>query len=147
VNYEARTERVPDREKAKGKIKNYKLKHSRLLTCYSALLYLLAIYALADTVTPSDALDMIRRTPTQRLEWLRRKRGFQKASGVISRLIQQYEVFLEATDASEDALIERFLDKAQSQKYMREAFKFGDLMFDALAQIGRNTNFYRLLVV
>ena len=33
VNYEARTERVPDLKKAKGKLKNYKLKHSRLLTC------------------------------------------------------------------------------------------------------------------
>jgi predicted nucleotidyltransferase len=28
VNYEARTERIPEVEKAKGKLKNYKLKHS-----------------------------------------------------------------------------------------------------------------------
>ena len=38
VNYEARTASEPDIEKAKRKLKNYKLKHSRLLTCYSALL-------------------------------------------------------------------------------------------------------------
>jgi hypothetical protein len=50
VNYEARTARVPDREKAKGKLKNYKLKHSRLLTCYSALLYLLTVYSKQQTV-------------------------------------------------------------------------------------------------
>src|SRR4029077_19402552 len=37
VNYEARTKREPDDKKASGKLKNYKLKHSRLLTCYSAL--------------------------------------------------------------------------------------------------------------
>jgi hypothetical protein len=37
VNYEARTARIPARKKAKGKLKNYKLKHSRLLTCYSAV--------------------------------------------------------------------------------------------------------------
>ena len=46
VNYEARTERVPETEKAKGKLKNYKLKHSRLLTCYSAILYLIALQRL-----------------------------------------------------------------------------------------------------
>ncbi|MBI3474278.1 MAG: hypothetical protein HY010_00975, partial [Acidobacteria bacterium] len=70
VNYEARTERVPVREKAKGKLKNYKLKHSRLLTCYSALLYLLAVYGREQTVSPTDALAMIGLTPTERLEWL-----------------------------------------------------------------------------
>jgi predicted nucleotidyltransferase len=41
VNYESGTKRYPEEKKAKGKLKNYKLKHSRLLTCYSALLYLL----------------------------------------------------------------------------------------------------------
>src|SRR5437879_12377305 len=56
VNYEARTERVPLEEKAKGKLKNYKLKHSRLLTCYSALLYLLAVYGDQGTVNPSDEM-------------------------------------------------------------------------------------------
>jgi len=50
VNYEARTTRKPDLEKAKGKIKNYKLKHSRMLTCYSALVYLLAVYGHQKTV-------------------------------------------------------------------------------------------------
>jgi predicted nucleotidyltransferase len=66
VNYEARTERAPKLEKAKGKLKNYKLKHSRLLTCYSALLYLLAIYGSRQTVKPSDALAMIKLTPRRR---------------------------------------------------------------------------------
>jgi len=35
VNYEARTQSVPPERKAKRSLKNYKLKHSRLLTCYS----------------------------------------------------------------------------------------------------------------
>jgi predicted nucleotidyltransferase len=38
VNYEARTFTEPAEKRAKRKLKNYKLKHSRLLTCYSALL-------------------------------------------------------------------------------------------------------------
>ena len=46
LNYEASTsersknEQSP-RDRAKRKIMNYKLKHSRMLTCYSAVLYLL----------------------------------------------------------------------------------------------------------
>ena len=68
VNYEARTERVPELEKAKGKLKNYKLKHSRLLTCYSAILYLIAIHYQNVSVHPSDAREMTELTPTQRLE-------------------------------------------------------------------------------
>ena len=39
VNYEARTRTMPEEKKAKRRLKHYKLKHSRLLTCYSALLY------------------------------------------------------------------------------------------------------------
>jgi len=70
VNYEARTATEPAEKKAKRKLKNYKLKHSRLLTCFSALLYLLAIYTERDSVSPDDAAAMIRLTPTARLKWL-----------------------------------------------------------------------------
>ncbi len=147
VNYEARTERDPDREKAKGKIKNYKLKHSRLLTCYSALLYLLAKYRISKTVSPSDALEMIKKTPTQRLEWVSKKSEFKEAQRTIKNLMAQYQIFLAVTNMPEEQLIDGFLDRSQSQARMQEAFKFGDLMFDALAQVGKNTKFYRLLVV
>lgn len=70
VNYEAGTDREPPERKAKGKLKNFKLKHSRMLTCYSAILFLLYKYMLHGTVTPDDALEMTKRTPTIRLEQL-----------------------------------------------------------------------------
>ena len=93
VNYEARTERAPEQEKAKGKIKNYKLKHSRLLTCYSALLYLLTIFRGKGTVGPTDALDMIRLSPTQRLEWLRDNKELPEARGTVARLWTNMNAF------------------------------------------------------
>ena len=67
VNYEARTKREPEREMAKRRIKNYKLKHSRLLTCYSGLLYLLTIFRENNTVSPTDAKSMIVFSPTDDL--------------------------------------------------------------------------------
>ena len=41
------------------KTKNYKLKFSRLLTCYSALLYLLFTFGKSGTVRPEDVVDMV----------------------------------------------------------------------------------------
>ena len=147
VNYEAGTEREPEEKKAKGKIKNYKLKHSRLLTCYSAVLYLLAIYEQQKSVHPQDVLNMIGLTPTGRLEWLRDQNYLSDAKDTIERLLRQYERFLETTDAPVSELINRFMDKEQTRRYFDSAYEFGDLVFDALTQIGKNTRFHRLLVV
>ena len=61
VNYEARTKKKNEKpdEKANRKLKNYKLKHSRLLTCYSALVYLMAVMAERGTVSQNDAMHMV----------------------------------------------------------------------------------------
>ena len=147
VNYEARTERVPEDEKAKGKLKNYKLKHSRLLTCYSALLYLLAIYGSQKTVQPADAVTMIGLTPTARLEWLLSRGDLAHAHGAIGQLLAQYERFLETTNADEKELVKKFMDKETSRSYIGAAYKFGDLVFEVLSIIGVQNRFHRLLVV
>jgi predicted nucleotidyltransferase len=70
LNYEARTSEKTPRDRANRKIKNYKLKHSRMLTCYSALLFLLYIYSENGTVTVEDTQTMVRLVPTERLEWI-----------------------------------------------------------------------------
>jgi hypothetical protein len=147
VNYEAGSERIPDKEKAKGKLKNYKLKHSRLLTCYSGLLYLLALYSSQQTVSPQDALAMISLTPTERLEWLLGRPELARAHDKIEKLLAQYELFLETTNADKNELIQRFLDNTASQNYMKAAYKFGDLVFDVLNSIGNGNRFHRLIVV
>lgn len=147
VNYEARTERTTDPKKAKGKIKNYKLKHSRMLTCYSALIYLVAAFKRYTTVTPAHALEMIALTPTQRLEQLLGDSTFRDAHATLRSLLDQYEKFLVVTAKSEEDLVEIFKEPELSRTHMDEAYKFGDLMFDALDNIGRGNRFYRLLVV
>ena len=147
VNYEARTERVPDEQKAKGKVKNYKLKHNRLLTCYSALLYLLAIYDDKSTVDPGDARKMISLTPTERLEWLMGQSRLAHAHAVIEGLLAQYDIFLSTSNVEERTLISSFMDKAIARKFMEGSYKFGDLMFEAINKIGNNSKFHRLLVV
>jgi hypothetical protein len=147
VNYEARTERMPELEKAKGKIKNYKLKHSRLLTCYSGVLYLLATYNQSNSVHPQDARNMIELTPTQRLEWLRDQPYPADARGGLDNLLAQYDSFLETTNVSEDEVVRRFMDSDTSRQYLDAAYKFGDSVFDTLTCIGKRSRFHRLLVV
>lgn len=147
VNYEARTTRVPAEEKAKGKLKNYKLKHSRLLTCYSALLYLLAIYGHNGTVSPAEATAMINLTPTARLEWLLGQPDLASSHSKIGELLAQYEKFLGTTNAKEEQLISQFIDKSASRTFLADAYQFGDLMFEVLNGIGNGSRFHRLLVV
>jgi predicted nucleotidyltransferase len=143
VNYEARTSTDPPAKKAKRKLKNYKLKHSRLLTCYSALLYLLFVYSKRKTVSPTDVIDMIKLMPTERLEWLQGETHL----GKIEDLIRCYEAFLEETNAAEAELIDRFLDREKSRQYFKAANQLGDLVFEVLETIGDANRFYRLLVV
>jgi hypothetical protein len=147
VNYEARTERAPEDRKASGKLKNYKLKHSRLLTCYSALLYLLAVYNSQKSVTPADAIAMTKLTPTERLEWLRDNPDLKGARNIVEKLLSQYDRFLETTNFKEDDLIRKFMVRDESRKYGEAAHEFGDSMFEALTLIGNKSPFHRLLIV
>ena len=149
VNYEAGTAREPVERKAKGKLKNYKLKHSRMLTCYSAILFLLGRYAVYGTVSPDTALEMANFSPTKRLEHLLQEQKLNKAHRTITKLLRQYDKFLGATDVPEKDLIERFSDKGLSRKYFEEAAGFGNFVAEALSAIGtdRASRFYRLLIV
>lgn len=147
VNYEARTQSVPPEKKAKRSLKNYKLKHSRMLTCYSALLHLLTLFSKNGTVSPTDAASMIRLTPTERLEWMIAQSELINARSTLEGLVGAYERFLSNTDASEDEMVEKFLDKNIKKKYWESSFEFGDLIFQAFSLIGNNNRFHRLLVV
>jgi predicted nucleotidyltransferase len=147
VNYEARTAPAPPREKAKRKLKNYKLKHSRLLTCFSALLYLSAVYAKRKTVTHADVVRMTYLSPTGRLEWLLYQSHIKNTHAKIRKLLEVYEQFLKDTDAPQDVLIHRFLDRKLSHRYQETGNKLGDLVFEVLEGIGESNRFHRLLVV
>lgn len=147
VNYEANTSSEPTAENAKRKSKNYKLKHSQLLTCYSALLYLLAVYGHQNTVSPNDVVQMTQLTPTQRLEWLLGQKNLVGAHAAIQKLLGQYEAFLQTTNVSEVDLIEKFQNKTTSRAYMTSANSFGQSMFEALTSVGDGSRLHRLLVV
>jgi predicted nucleotidyltransferase len=147
VNYEVNTERQPDYKKWKRKTKNYKLKFSRLLTCYSALLYLLHVFQNNGTVRPEDALHMVELSPTERIEEIRAKSTSQKIENCLTTLLEKYDSFLSVTDVPEAKLVEQFADDKTSTKHFGEARDFGASMFEVLSLIGAGSEFHRLLVV
>lgn len=132
VNYEANTLTEPNHENAKRKSKNYKLKHSRMLTCYSALLYLITIFGRHDTVTRSDVIEMTRMTPAERLDWILLQSDVIKAHAAVRKLLEQYELFLDKTNVSDEELIQVFLDKTLGRTYMKSANEFGQLVLNCL---------------
>jgi hypothetical protein len=111
------------------------------------LLYLLAIFSKNGTVSPSDAVGMIALSPTQRLEWMLLQPELRAARGTVEKLIEGYERFLANTDAAEDDLVARFLDKRKKKEYWDSAFDFGDLVFAVFNAVGNGNRFHRLLVV
>ncbi len=137
VNYEAGTRTEPPREHAKRRLKNYKLKHSRLLTCYSGLLYLLALYVEKMTVTPDNAVEMVRLTPTERLEQLLLNERFKPAHDTLKKLLDHYESFLQATDFSKDELIERFLDRLKGNSTQPQKVNLENWSFLRLSRLAR----------
>jgi hypothetical protein len=149
VNYEAGTDREPQEKKTKGKLKNFKLKHSRMLTCYSAILFLLHKYLLHSTVTPDDAVEMTKLTPTMRLEQLLGEPKCHEAFAAIRWLLKQYNKFLQITNASEEDQMKLFATSKSSRNHIAEAYEFGDSVAEALRSIGKGaaSRFYRLLIV
>lgn len=147
VNYEARTSTVPDAKRFKRRAKNYKLKHSRLLTCYSALLHLMAQHSEKGTVTPDDAFAMVGMTPTERIENLLSRDAHQKAHSALRELLDQYEAFLAESSIPEQELVERLKDADAKKRLFALADKFGVAVFNAIDQLGQRSAFHRLIAV
>lgn len=145
VNYEARTKSDPEEMRARRALKNYKLKHSRLLTCYSALAYLLMVFNERQTVSIDDAEGMVSLSPTQRIDEIGRR--LVGASTPARRILEIYEKFLSTTDSPEADLVSRFLDQSDRRRLIDQASGLGDAVFDLIRALGRDSRLDRLLVV
>ncbi|GMU66189.1 MAG: hypothetical protein AMXMBFR36_24630 [Acidobacteriota bacterium] len=140
LSYEAHGTESP----GKRRLRNYKLKHSRLITCYSAVLYLAGVLHSRTTVTPEDAKRMASLTPLDRLVDLASTRP--KISGTVDRLLSYYAVFLRETARDKAELVGLFSESAYHEQRREEARAFGDEVFNALTQLAPES-FMRYLVV
>ena len=140
LSYEAHGDDTPQERR----LRNYKLKHSRLLTCYSAILYLAWVLRARNTVTPDDAVAMTRLSPTERLEFIARDPVLAPQA---KRLLAMYSKFLGTVNAPKQELLGRFADSAYHVSRRTEARAFGDAIFLLLKQLAEPTELLRFLLV
>ena len=132
--------------KPKRKLKNYKLKHSRLLTCFSAIAYILTVFIHNKTVTPDDAIEMVKLTPMERLEFVKKSFSTDEAvSSLINQSVDHYTRFLYETGKDKESLISLFKDRDKVKAL--DHYAFGDTIHEMLRMIGKNSLMYRIIVV
>lgn len=140
LNYEANTRGAENPNKRR--LTNYKLKYSRLLTCYSALLYFCHQLKATSSITTQLGRDMTRLTPTERLGDIR-----PSETELVDRILDLYVEFLQSVDEPKEQLLARFGDPEYRGVRRESGQNFGDLIFKLLQQVGSNTRLLRYLVV
>jgi hypothetical protein len=127
VNYEAGTTMNP----AKRRAKNYKLKFSRLLTCFSAILAVQAAFQRQKTVSADQAIHILDRTPLERLRDIGTEfRGPMQEK--IELLLAMYNKFLTETNCSKADLYSKMEDPDYYRGSLSGARDFGDTVFELI---------------
>jgi len=146
LNYEERTGMAREDKPGKRRLHNYKLKHSRLLTCYSAVIALQAILERDEgTVSPDAVAQVVSWTPTQRLEEVAQIRT--SLVGNVDRILVKYAHFLDTCDADSSELSSKFEGVAFKRARFEEATAFGNDVFDLVFALGEGTSLFRYLVI
>jgi hypothetical protein len=128
-------------KKADSALKNYKLKVSRLATCFSMVANLSAEPV---PVTVETVLELCRMTPTERFERLRAQG--QTANELIDQLFEIYGAFLDSTRRDKDDLLAEFTDSSHRQRALGDAKRYGDLIYKLLLEVTSSERM-RLLVI
>jgi hypothetical protein len=143
LNYE---ERTSESNIGKRRLLNYKLKYSRLLTCYSGVLYLLAVLVRdKGTVSTVAAVEMVRCSPTKRLEFVATL-GSEAEAGV-QGILDNYARFLKVCEASKAELEAKFAEAEFKKARIEEAKVFGNDVAALLEKVGADTQLLRYLLV
>ncbi len=128
--YQVRVETDPlrrEKESSKSSLKNYKLKHSRLATCFSMVAHLASEPA---PVPAERVVELCRITPQERFGQLRGRTA--EADKLIAELHERYEAFLRCVQRSDEELMPEFSDPASRRARLGEAARYGDAIYQLL---------------
>jgi predicted nucleotidyltransferase len=132
-----------ERWKRRNRLRNVKLKFSRMWMTHSALAYLLARTAHASTVSPDDALAMMEMSPRERFECLP---GLGADQDLVNSVLESYSWFLENLPSGKEEAYEWVGSKAQWQEARTQGQAFGDGVFDLLLSFHDDSALFRYLV-
>jgi predicted nucleotidyltransferase len=150
LNYEAdRNQGAPTgydalRWRNRNKLKNVKLKFSRLLICHSALAYLLWKSRDGRSVTPEDAREMFELSPIERMVTIS---GDSELEGLVANVVELYSWFLTNVPGSRDEALAWVGDREQWAEARSHGETFGHAVGGLLAALGSESHLYRFLIV
>lgn len=147
LNYENKRNRGDSEQKARAqRVRNFKLKFSRMTTCFATLA---SLGSFSKTVAEDDVFLLVQLTPLDRLKGVGER--VPGAARLIDDAIEMYSWFLEQTSLPTEALESRFDSTEGRQMMFRKADDYGSLMYDILSVIDaeskRASKFMRFLVV
>lgn len=141
--YEVRQVPAAERElaKAKSSLKNYKLKVSRLATCFSMVVHLVSEAA---PVGRERVVELTAMTPQQRFGDLRGRAS--EADVLLDDLAEQYERFLEQVQRPNQEVLELFSDRQHRSARLREAARYGTTIYALLGLLAQDERMRHLAV-
>lgn len=142
LNYENRISKrknddLPENEeeRIKRKVHNFKLKYSRVTTCFATIC---AIGSLESPVNSDKIKGLVHMTPRERLEEIPKR--VPETREIVEELLEKYSFFIHKTGLSEPALNQEFADPDNAKILFDNANEFGDLMFRLLEEIDQQTS-------
>jgi hypothetical protein len=127
-------------QKMKAKVKNFKLKFSRMTTCFASIA---ALGCHRVPVTEEQVMKLTKLTPQQRLQLVSEQSPEAKSS--VEDVLNKYAWFLEMTGLPTDKLEEHFSDKQKRTEMFLKANDYGDSMFRLLLSLDQLQEQPRLL--
>lgn len=119
-----------ERKKADSALKNYKLKVSRLATCFSMVATLSAEPV---PVRPETVLELCRITPAERFDRLRVHGS--TADRLVDELLEVYAEFLANVHRPEKDLLGEFAVANTRRQAHADAKRYGDIIYDLLCEV------------
>ena len=135
-----------EEEKTKQKVKNFKLKFSRMTTCFATIA---SICSYSIPVTQEQVIEQTRLTPRERLEAIPAR--VPDTENAVQDVLDHYAFFLEKTGLPTVELQRHFVDKESRTKMFHIANEYGDSMFKLLTTLDgaqeNRSKFLRYLVI
>jgi len=126
--------------KTRQKVRNFKLKYSRMTTCFASIAALGSHNA---PVSQEQVLELTKLTPRERLQSIPVR--VPDAEDAVREALERYGWFLEMTGLKTDEIEERFSDKQKRTEMFQQANAYGDAMFQLLHIIDATDPRRRLL--
>lgn len=142
LNYENRRNSPTEAKATKQKVKNFKLKFSRMLTCFGTIA---SLSAYKDSISETEVVRLCALTPLERIGDVSDR--IPSVREHTSEVVDLYCWFLEQTALTTDNLEAMFVSKPQKTFAFDKAQRFGDLMFAILRAIDDDHPSLRYLVV